>query len=119
MLDAGLRLSELSTLEESDVHIDDQYAKVMGKGSKERIVAFGVACQKALLSYYYQHRVAPAHSAITSFFLSIDGYPLTSEAIKALCDDWRSRRQCPASTRICCATPMLRCSFSMGATSSS
>ena len=60
MLDTGLRLSEVSGLDEDDVHIEERYVKVLGKGSKERIVAFGVACQRALLHYVHHFRVEPA-----------------------------------------------------------
>ena len=83
MLDTGLRLSETAYLEEADVHIEDHYVKVLGKGGKERIVAFGVACQRAVLHYYHQFRVAPAHTGVKSFFLTIDGYPLSPDAIKS------------------------------------
>ena len=86
MLDTGVRLSETAGLGEGDVHIEDRYIKVMGKGSKERLVAFGAACQRALLDYLYRHRGQPAHQGVGSFFLSIDGYPLTIEAIKSLMD---------------------------------
>jgi integrase/recombinase XerC/integrase/recombinase XerD len=50
------------------------------------LVAFGAACQRALLDYLYRHRGQPAHPGVTSFFLTIDGYPLTIEAIKSLMD---------------------------------
>lgn len=86
MLDTGIRLSEAAGLGGDDVHIEDRYIKVMGKGFKERLVAFGAACQRALLDYLYRHRVQPVHPGVTSFFLTIDGYPLTIEAIKSLMD---------------------------------
>ena len=83
MLDTGLRLSEAAYLEESDVHLEDRYVKVLGKGGKERIVAFGVACQRAMLHYAHHFRVEPSHNGVSSFFLTIDGYPLSPEAIKS------------------------------------
>ena len=49
MLDTGLRLSEVTGLKDEDVHIEDQYIKALGKGNKERIVAFGVTCRKPYL----------------------------------------------------------------------
>ena len=84
MLDAGLRLSECAGLKLTDAHIDERFIKVVGKGAKERIVAFGVTCQKALLRYALQFRVEPAHSGVDSFFLTIDGYPLTNQGIQSL-----------------------------------
>ena len=86
MLDTGIRLSEAAGLGEDDVYIEDRYIKVMGKGFKERLIAFGAACQRSLLDYLYRHRGDPAHQGVRSFFLTIDGYPLTMEAIKSLMD---------------------------------
>ena len=54
MLDTGLRVSEVADLKGGDVHLEAQYVKVMGKGSKERLVSFGTTCQRALLDYQYQ-----------------------------------------------------------------
>ena len=51
MLDTGLRLSEIVTLKYRDVHLDVQYVKMLGKGDKERIIAFGTNCQRALANY--------------------------------------------------------------------
>ncbi len=84
MLDTGLRLSEVANLQSDDVHIEAQYVKVMGKGSKERMVSFGASCQKALLHYYHHFRVDPVYSGNETFFLTIDGYPMTQDAIKSV-----------------------------------
>ena len=43
MLDTGIRISEVAGLKDRDVHLDRQYLKAMGKGSKERVVSFGSA----------------------------------------------------------------------------
>ena len=83
MLDTGLRLSETANLSEADVHLEEHYVKVLGKGGKERIVSFGVACQRAILHYYHHFRVVPAHNRVGTFFLTIDGYPLSSDGIKS------------------------------------
>ncbi len=83
MLDTGLRLSEVSSLEESDVHLEQRYVKVLGKGGKERIVALGASCQRAILHYYYHFRVDPAHAGVSTFFLTNDGYQLSPYAIKS------------------------------------
>jgi integrase/recombinase XerC/integrase/recombinase XerD len=83
-LDTGLRLSEVASLMESDVHLEQRYVKVMGKGRKERIVPIGATCQKALLHYYHHFRVEAAHTGIDSFFLTLDGYPMTQDAISSM-----------------------------------
>ena len=61
MRDSGVRLTELANLKEVDVHLEDQWVKVLGQGSKERMVAFGVACQKTLLHYCFDVLAEPAH----------------------------------------------------------
>ena len=38
MPDTGRRLSETAYLREADAHLEDHYVKVVGKGSKERIM---------------------------------------------------------------------------------
>ena len=84
MLDTGLRVSEVAGLKDRDVHIEAQYLKAMGKGSKERVVSFGTACRKALFQYRQRFRGEPAHPGVDTFFLSIDGYPLTADSLKSL-----------------------------------
>jgi site-specific recombinase XerD len=83
LFDSGLRLSELAGLKAADVHIDEQYVKVMGKGAKERMVSFGNATRYALLHYSIHFRGEPAHAGIEEFFLAPDGYALTNEAVKS------------------------------------
>ena len=72
LLDAGLRLAELVGLKIQDIHLEDQYVKVMGKGSKERMVAFGRTTRNALLHYLVHFRGEPAHPSIEEFFLAIN-----------------------------------------------
>ena len=84
MLDTGLRLSETVNLVDKDVHFEDRYVKVLGKGNKERMVAFGTACQRSLLHYAQVHRSEPAHPGIDTFFLTIDGYPMTPDSLRSL-----------------------------------
>ncbi len=83
-LDSGLRLSELVGLKTRDVYLEDQYVKVMGKGSKERMVAFGSTARNALLNYLVHFRGEPAHPGVEGFFLNIDGYTMTNEAVRSM-----------------------------------
>jgi site-specific recombinase XerD len=84
MLDTGLRLSEVVTLRYEDVHLEDRYIKVLGKGNKERIVTFGAICQRWVIHYAYDFRVEPAQPRVDNFFLSIDGFPMSSSALRSL-----------------------------------
>jgi integrase/recombinase XerC len=50
-IDTGLRLSELAHIGLVDVNIQDDTIRVMGKGSKERVVPFGRNAKAAILKY--------------------------------------------------------------------
>ncbi len=51
MYATGVRISELVRLRVRDLDIDEGLVRVIGKGSKERIVPFGRAAREALLRY--------------------------------------------------------------------
>ena len=51
MLDSGLRLNEVVTLQASSLHIKDRYLIVTGKGDKQRTVPFGEYTAKTLDEY--------------------------------------------------------------------
>jgi integrase/recombinase XerD len=51
ILDSGLRISEALTLRKEDVDMNNLLVKIMGKGSRERIVPFSVAMRKQLYQY--------------------------------------------------------------------
>jgi integrase/recombinase XerD len=53
----GLRVSELVNLKITDLHLDNGYIKVVGKGSKERLVPIGKVAKKLILNYLNQVRV--------------------------------------------------------------
>jgi len=81
-LDSGLRLSELVGLKLADAHVDQCYLKVMGKGAKERIVPIGSLAQKILQRYIYHFRPEPLYSDHDYVFLTLEGRPLSSNAVK-------------------------------------
>jgi len=55
LFSCGLRVSELVTLKLSNLYIEEQFVRVLGKGSKERLVPIS---QKAIkeLNYWFQDR---------------------------------------------------------------
>ncbi|MBE8715299.1 site-specific tyrosine recombinase XerD [Sphingobacterium hungaricum] len=59
----GLRVSELVNLKISNLHLDDEFIKVEGKGNKERLVPIGLQAIKYLQIYLNENRV---HQAIKS-----------------------------------------------------
>jgi len=52
----GLRVSELITLRINDLHFDDGFIRVIGKGDTERLVPVGALCIKAVTIYLDNHR---------------------------------------------------------------
>lgn len=84
MLDTGLRLSELTNLKMENTHIEESYVKLMGKGSKERIVPIGGVAQKVLLRYVFHFRTEPLYSNEDNLFLTLEGRPLSSNAVRLI-----------------------------------
>ena len=84
LLDSGLRIGELINLRMEDVHMNEGFLKVMGKGKKERIVPIGSNAQRALQRYIFRFRPKPDHPGIANVFLSIHGNPLTENSIKLM-----------------------------------
>jgi len=84
LLDTGLRIGELINLNIGDIHMNEGFLKVMGKGKKERIVPIGNNAQRALQRYLFRYRPAPANTAVNNVFLSTHGIPLTENGIKLM-----------------------------------
>lgn len=53
----GLRVSELVNLKITDLHFNEDYIKVTGKGSKERLVPIGKTAKKLIKNYINKTRV--------------------------------------------------------------
>ncbi len=47
----GIRVSELTTLQLSDIHFNEGYIRVIGKGNKERLVPIGNSALQAIKNY--------------------------------------------------------------------
>ncbi|MFC1933483.1 tyrosine-type recombinase/integrase [Chloroflexota bacterium] len=84
LLDTGLRIGELVTLKMDNVHMDEGYLKVMGKGKKERIVPIGNNAQRALQRYLFRFRPKPINPVINNVFLSTSSQPLTENSMKLM-----------------------------------
>lgn len=81
MLDTGIRAGELVGMLLANVDWDRGVIKVFGKGSKERFVPIGATAKQTLLRYVQTFRPKPAQPEIDHVFLSVDGYPLTVNAL--------------------------------------
>ena len=61
MIDSGLRLNEVVTLQAQSVHVAEGYAIVNGKGNKQRMVPLGLMTKKALVRYMGRNSESPPH----------------------------------------------------------
>lgn len=81
MLDCGLRLSEVVNLKISDLDLKNNYLIINGKGSKQRLVPFGILTKKQLV-IYMQYRVNLNNN--NSLFLNQNLTAITTNTIKML-----------------------------------
>ena len=82
---SGLRVSELISLDVSDVDLENRISRVIGKGNKERIVPFSKSCQVTLKIYLEKLReklVVKNSIHSESLFLNSDGERLTSRGLQ-------------------------------------
>ncbi len=73
---SGLRISELIGLETADLHINQGFINVTGKGDKERIVPIGSAAGAALKRYLEDGRLKLAKAPVPDVFLNRFGRPI-------------------------------------------
>lgn len=75
----GLRVSELTTLRLSNLFLDIEFVKILGKGNKERLVPIGAEASKFLQIYLTEARVhIPIKSGKEDFvFLNNRGNPIS------------------------------------------
>ena len=81
---SGMRVSELCGLDVDDVDLDRATARVLGKGSKERIVPFGSPARRALEAYATRGRPALAarqEGSTPALFLGARGGRLGPRAV--------------------------------------
>ncbi len=75
----GLRVSELINLKLSNIHFDDGYILVFGKGSKERVIPISTLALKEINFYidYYRKKMKINLKAVDILFLNRYGRPLS------------------------------------------
>lgn len=83
---SGIRVSELVGLNVGDVDLDRRTVRVLGKGSKERIVPFGIPAATALSDYLNRGRplLAAEKKPTQSFFIGARGGTLSTRAVYGL-----------------------------------
>ena len=79
MYSSGLRVSELVSLQLSQLSHDANCLKVVGKGSKERLVPFGEEAARWLKRYLAEGRAQLQRAPSDALFLSRRGSALTRQ----------------------------------------
>ena len=112
----GMRVSELCAFRTDDVVADGELVRIMGKGSKERIVPLGGAAAKALADYYASARdvFAKGNPTETHVFVTRLGKPFTRQGVfkivreRAAAAGIAADRISPHVLRHCFASHMLQ-----------
>jgi integrase/recombinase XerD len=111
---AGLRVSELVRLRQANVDFDASCVRLVGKGSRERVVPLGRAARACLEQYLKEARpvLARAARARPEIFISRRGDPLSRQTIWKLLKSYLRRasldaRFSPHSLRHAFATHLL------------
>ena len=85
----GIRVTELCNLEMSNLFIDEDLIRVMGKGNKERLLPLGVRSKKYLDDYIKHSRISHIKKSGSSFvFVSKNGNQLTRAMINIILNKW-------------------------------
>lgn len=79
----GIRRSEAAGLRDIDVDLGNHQLKVLGKGSKERLIPFGPELE-ALLIAYRERRDAELGFRPATLLTDIDGHPLAPGKVTAI-----------------------------------
>jgi integrase/recombinase XerC len=103
---SGLRLAELVGLNLGDVDAADRTVRVVGKGSKERVVPVGKQALAALHDWL-QVRAELARAGETAMFLSRRGGRVSPRTVQLRMNEWARRQGAPTGVH----PHMLRHSF--------
>ena len=83
----GVRVSELVNIKLSDINHFDNTIKILGKGSKERIVIFGSFCEDILNLYLNDGRIKMLRFDNDYLFLNKNGGRLSDRSVRNIIDD--------------------------------
>ena len=106
----GLRVSELVSIKTKDINMSDRTIKILGKGSKERIVVFGNNTEESLNDYLDRGRREVDVHGSPYLFLNKDGNRLSARYVRVIIDDIIAK----ASIDMHVSPHMLRHTFATG-----
>jgi integrase/recombinase XerC len=77
MYSSGMRASEVLAIDKEDLHLEGMWARVMGKGGKERVLPFGEKAREALEEYLSAVAQMDKFAAGKALFINFRGERLT------------------------------------------
>jgi integrase/recombinase XerD len=119
MYGSGLRVSELIMIKLQDVNLDANFVRVMGKGSKERIVPFGSHAAAITRKWIKEGRPLLLNQVSTPYlFFARGGKPMTRQCFWKILKGYGalaklSKKYHPthAQAFLCHSSPGRRCGF--------
>jgi len=78
---SGLRISELISLIPDNLHGEDRYLRVIGKGAKERIVPIGAKALQWIDRYLTEVRAGWVKKGVKEIFVNQHGHKLTRQGV--------------------------------------
>ncbi|MCH8978602.1 MAG: tyrosine recombinase XerC [Armatimonadetes bacterium] len=90
---AGLRSSEIVSVQTDDIDLDGLTVKVRGKGDKERLSLFGVLCRDAIAAYISSERTKPTQA--DPLFTSPKGRALSPRTFQSVVKRWAKQAGLP------------------------
>ncbi len=88
---SGVRISELTDLRTEDLHINEGFINVSGKGGKERIVPIGTSAAHALKTYLEDGRLKLSKAPVPYVFLNRHGRPISRVGFYKILKDLAAR----------------------------
>ncbi len=88
---SGLRLSELTNLDISDVDLDERTLKATGKGNKERYLPVGRKAQEAIITWK-KNRSSLAKIDESALFVSKRGTRISARSVQDRLNYWRKKQ---------------------------
>jgi integrase/recombinase XerC len=87
---AGLRLAELTSLTDTQIDLNGQLLRVMGKGRKMRVVPFGETA-KLRLEQYIEMRNSTFGRGCASLFVNKYGNPITMRSVARIVEKYTAK----------------------------
>ena len=84
LYETGLRVSELTSLDDTSVDFDSREIRVTGKGNKQRIIPFGEELAEQMRRYVSERDRQPEHDGAIAFLRNDKGQRMTAPQVRVV-----------------------------------